>query len=184
MCSKSDMSLVFYKNAPPDCLDGYNANQTFKKSIDSLLEFLKVASEDLFETCGAALVACNGREEFIYDLETGHNILINKCRSDGEACSHMIEAAMVLLNENTGASGDTQLLHGVLNFFEGCFASTETSDAMYRNDMNVLIDISLREAHNLPPRSAVRAKYVKIIHLVILNSKWYEQKYRRSDIKR
>ena len=66
---------------------------------------------------------------------------------------------------------------------QDCFSSTSTADAVYTNDVNVLLDITLREARDLPPKNDVRAKYVKVLHLVMLNSRWFEGKYRRQEIK-
>jgi hypothetical protein len=51
------------------------------------------------------------------------------------------------------------------------------------NDLNVLVDIILREATNLPPASGVRAVFVEVVHLVLLNTEWgMKGKYRREEL--
>ncbi|GMH66575.1 hypothetical protein TL16_g04463 [Triparma laevis f. inornata] len=173
----------FFRHAPGDTLDGYNSMQIFRATMQALFDLLVVASEDVFDMCGQALIACNGKEEFILDITTGENQLIKKCREDRKVCGTMIEVALRLLNENTGSSDvDLILLHGVLRFFEGCYESTETSDAVYTNDMNVLIDIALRECRNLEAQSEVRPKYIRVLHKIFLNSKWGDQRYRREEL--
>ncbi|GMH57883.1 hypothetical protein TrST_g5897 [Triparma strigata] len=173
----------FFRHAPGDTLDGYNSMQIFRATMQALFDLLIIASEDVFDMCGQALIACNGKEEFILDITTGENQLIKKCREDRKVCGTMIEVALRLLNENTGSSDvDMILLHGVLRFFEGCYENTETSDAVYTNDMNVLIDIALRECRNLEAQSDVRPKYIRVLHKIFLNSKWGDQRYRREEL--
>ena len=51
------------------------------------------------------------------------------------------------------------------------------------NDLNVLVDIILREATNLPPDSGVRANFVEVVHLILLNTEWgLNGKYRRAEL--
>ena len=77
---------------------------------------------------------------------------------------------------------DTELTGPILECFKGFFETTETAEYFYSNDLNVLIDIALREILNLPVQSTNRANYVQTIHLALVNSNWIQTKYRRCDI--
>lgn len=53
----------------------------------------------------------------------------------------------------------------------------------YTNDLNVLVDIVLREATNLPPESHVRANFVEVVHLILVNTDWgMNGKYRSTEL--
>ena len=72
-----------------------------KNVISTLLECLKVASEELFVCAGLTMVQINKREEAVIDEVSNQNVIIKDfCASDGVAASSLIEACLLLLNEN------------------------------------------------------------------------------------
>ena len=78
---------------------------------------------------------------------------------------------------------DSDVLCSTLAVFKSFFETTQTSQCFYTNDLNVLVDIVLREATNLPPSSGVRAGFVEVVHLVLLNTEWgMNGKYRRAEL--
>ena len=49
----------------------------------------------------------------------------------------------------------------VLKFFSDVYASPDTSDLLYTNDANVLLDIIIRQLTDLPPGDKVRYWNIK-----------------------
>ena len=80
-------------------------------------------------------------------------------------------------------SYDPQAAHNALKMFEGLLATIETCNSMYTNDINVLVDVIIREVSNLPTMAELRSAYLRVLHLLLLNSEWaIKGRYKRDEI--
>jgi len=135
-----------------------------KAICDALFECLEVAAQDCFLQCGKSLVAFN--------LQFS-SAIVQKCSQKGTMASHLCEVVLHLLNEEAyGEKYNPQAALNALKVFEGLLATTDTSECVYTNDVNVLIDVIIREVSNLPPLAELRASYLNVLHLLLLNSEW------------
>ncbi|XP_038068583.1 NCK-interacting protein with SH3 domain-like isoform X2 [Patiria miniata] len=64
------------------------------------------------------------------------------------------------------------------------FASADTSSLFYTNDMNVLIDIIIRQLTDRCPGDKLRTEYLSLIHSILKMPVYWEHKHRLADLKR
>jgi len=89
---------------------------------------------------------------------------------------------MNILNDNSYPNCDNANTLSCLKVFCDVFSDPDVANMMFTNDTNVLIEILVRELENSPEKSVLRSKYVEVLHLLILNSSWGEERYKRAEI--
>ena len=128
-----------FANAPQNgAEDGshYGNIDIVQRTNDAIFNCLRISDEDLFETAGLCLITINAREDFVIDQKTNQNMFImNCCSGSGIKARDLIEASLLLLNQNryvllllllllllkaSERSGGGGLGLGLLKFFHTC----------------------------------------------------------------
>ncbi|XP_071807661.1 NCK-interacting protein with SH3 domain-like [Asterias amurensis] len=74
--------------------------------------------------------------------------------------------------------------NSLLKFLCDIFANADTSSLFYTNDMNVLIDIIIRQLTDRCPGDKQRTEYLGVIHSILRMPVYWEQKHRLADLRR
>ena len=92
------------------------------------------------------------------------------------------EALVYELNETETEDEDT--LKIITRVVIDVYSQKTTSNFFYTNDMNVLVDILLRELNDLPMESDLRVDFLVALENLMQNSPWFSKgQYRKDDIK-
>ena len=134
------------------------------------------AQPGAFEAGGRALLALNNREDAV------GGAVVELCREDATRTSSFVEVVLQILNDNSFPNVDEAECSGCLKVFKDIFGDPDTADMMYTNDTNVLLEMVLRELGDLPEKHAMRARFVEVLHMLLLNSSWGEQRFRREEV--
>jgi len=163
-----------------------------------LARCMSAKEEDVFLIATYVLLALNSHYGYtadrplVEDIETGDedltvtahdtpNIVIQTLqqeRANGELFS---EATLHLLNSQSYPYEDPVLLGQLLYFIRSIFSCVETSSFYHTNDLKVMIDIIISQIQDLPLDEEFRGDYLRVLHLIILNSKRWRG-YRRKDV--
>ena len=174
-------------------------------TIQVLIAAMSAADEDLFLMAAYVLLALNshlglsaaaeggggggggGAEEEGRDpratLGDQPNALLCALLADRRGGELFSEAVMHLLNGQSYPYADAVLLGQLLLFVRASFATRATNELFHTNDVRVLLDIVLGNVRDLPPSDDFRTEYLRVLHLVLLNSPaWAKDKFRRREI--
>lgn len=92
------------------------------------------------------------------------------------------EALVYQLNETENS--DEEALKVIIKVVIDIYAEKVTSNFFYTNDMNVLVDILIRELTDLPMESELRVDFLSAIENLMQNSPWFAKgQYRKDDVK-
>ena len=92
------------------------------------------------------------------------------------------EALVYELNETEFEDEDT--LRIIVRVVIDVYAQKTTSNFFYTNDMNVLVDILLRELNDIPMESDLRVDFLVAMENLMQNSPWFSKgQYRKDDIR-
>ena len=95
---------------------------------------------------------------------------------------HWSEALVYELNETE--TEDEETLKIIVRVVIDVYAEKTTSNFFYTNDMNVLVDILIRELSDLPMESDLRVDFLVALENLIQNSPWFSKgQYRKDDIR-
>ena len=109
--------------------------------------------------------------------------MVRACRAvGGEATGRFVEVTLGILNGDSCPAHTDEETARCLTAFADTFRNAESAALMYTNDTHVLTDIILRELTNLPDGSTLLARYVEVLHLLLLNSSWREEKRKREEV--
>nr|XP_053625438.1 NCK-interacting protein with SH3 domain isoform X2 [Plodia interpunctella] len=134
---------------------------------------------DLFLTL---LLAYNLQFETMAD-----NILLNALETRDNAKT-FCEKILLLLNREEDPvhifDHEPAPAHAVLKLVIDLFSRTKTADYFYTNDVNVAIDIIVRQLADLSPGDSRRLQYLKILQGIIRNTDYGAHLHRRQDLLR
>jgi len=68
--------------------------------------------------------------------------------------------------------------HSVLKILQDLYAMQSTSSFFYTSDQNILVEIILRNLLDLPSDSDLRTTYLQLLHQVVKNSNWSEDRHK------
>jgi hypothetical protein len=171
-------------------------------TIEVLIAALSAADEDLFLMAAYVLLALNthlglsaaartagggAAEEEDRDLRATlgdePNSLLCALLADRRGLELFSEAVMHLLNGQSYPYSDAVLLRQLLIFLQASFATRATNELFHTNDVRVLLDIILQSIRDLQPSDNFRTEYLRVLHLVLVNSPaWAKDKFRRREI--
>ena len=152
--------------------------------IDSIFETLQLATEDLFEQCALTLTKINSTPHV--NGEEGENLVVEKCLEPGSTFSgNLAESLMGLLNGNAYPNCEEEVTTATLKLWKCLFQDPTSSACVYLNDINVLIEVCVRELVNTPEDEGVEVRpfYVDVLHLIMLNTEWgLKGSYKKGEI--
>ncbi|XP_022081462.1 NCK-interacting protein with SH3 domain-like [Acanthaster planci] len=114
--------------------------------------------------------------------------LVMKVLAERQTSRRFSEKIMILVNREVDPvrmfEYDPKPPNSLLKFLCDIFASADTSSLFYTNDMNVLIDIIVRQLTDRSPGDKLRTEYLSLIHSILKMAVYWENKHRLADLKR
>jgi hypothetical protein len=177
---ESLVCLMLMQEVFANCLEPLDVVGELLSAGLVVIQSLTDVKESAYVQSGRVLLTLNSRSD-IREAMDGPPV-INMCRTEASSASSFVEVTMNILNDNGFPDGNSDDVIKCLGVFVDIFRDPDTANMMYTNDTNLLIEMLIRELENLPEMSALRAKYVEVLHLLILNSSWGEERYKRAEI--
>jgi len=169
-------------------------------TIEILISCMDAKDEDVFLLAAYVIVALNshhghtaeqgtaarvleaGDEDMSATLDDHPNQVVQILQKDAHKVELFGEAILHLLNTSSYPYDDPVLLGQLLYMFRSLFSTRATREFFYTNDLKVLVDIILHQLSALSPDDEFRVDFLRLLHLVIINSPWTKSHYRRVDI--
>ena len=150
--------------------------------VSIMFDVLEGTDDFAYKATASAIIAANS-----HFGDRGANVVMMTLKTHKNKAL-LAEAMLGQLNDLGYPNADTPSLRGklrsLLQALEDVFVLPETADFFYVNDLNVLIDVVLRELTNLPMSDELTCNYLQVLKQLLLNSQWFARgdRYRREDI--
>ena len=171
------------------------------KTSDYAKEFGQMKNERYFENC----CLIDFMVHFILNLNKKfmhENLVAKRINDTFQASKYLSETILKLFNSEVDPLLNYQIkfsehnvaecsldeyyfTNSLIKFISDLFTSSQTKNTtsiFYSSDFNVLIDIIIRKLSNLSANDQIRVDYLSMIQLIIKNSNYLENNYRKDDI--
>lgn len=147
-------------------------------AVRLLFDVLQCAPESLQPTAVVVITTLHGLHCAYDELSP-----VLEAAADYPAATAFGAALLAVLNGHGYPYEDEPGLRTTLRMAIDLFSHKPTARILYTNDLNVMVDVVLRELANLPAGDRVRLEYLALLRQLLLRSQWLSVgRYCREDI--
>eukprot|EP00946_MAST-07B_sp_MAST-7B-sp1_P000888 g888.t1 len=145
--------------------------------FDPIFSAMEICTESTFISACKACLAIN----YHYASRSENKFIVALLERDKNR--RFGEALIFLLNEQSAPCNNSLLPKQILRCIIDLMSDASSSSYFYTNDLNVVIDVCLREIRNLDSVDSLRVDYLMALSLILRNSSWaMNGAYRRQEI--
>ncbi|GAA5940481.1 Ldb17p [Sporobolomyces koalae] len=119
------------------------------------------------------------------ERERGPNFVLETLKERGETCKTFGENIIFILNRADGTPDSLCVALLILKVLYLLFTTSGTQEFFYTNDLCVLVDVFIRELHDLGEESeGLKHTYLRVLHPLMTNTQLRHHPYKRPELRK